>query len=59
MTLPNGVVSEEALWFDADGTPVDDPADAATAEITQTLADGTRMHTIADLRPPAISAGTR
>lgn len=56
MTLPDGVVSEVALWFDADGKPVDDPADAATAEIAQTLTDGTVKHTIADLAPPTSAA---
>lgn len=53
MTLPDGVVDEVALWFDAEGRPVDDPADAATAEISQTLEDGTVLHTVADLTPPA------
>lgn len=55
MTLPDGVRAETALFFDAEGTPVDDPADAATAEIVQTLDDGTVLHTIADL-PPLTSA---
>lgn len=56
MPLPDGVVSEEAYWFDADGAPVDEPNDAATAEIVHTLRDGTRMHTIADLAPPTSPA---
>jgi hypothetical protein len=56
MTLPDNVVSETALWFDADGTPVADPRDAATAEIVREMRDGTRMHTIADLPPTAAGA---
>lgn len=52
MTLPDGVVSEEAYWFDASGAPVDDPQNAATGEIVRVLRDGTAMHTIADLAPP-------
>ena len=57
MTLPDGVVAEVALFFDAEGTPVDDPRDAATAEIARTMSNGDVLHTLADLPPITSAAG--
>lgn len=57
MTLPADVLSEEALFFDAEGTPVDDPRDAATAEIVRVMKTGEILHTLADLPPITSAAG--
>jgi hypothetical protein len=57
MDLPPGVIAETVMWFAADGTPVDNPDDAATAEVVQTFENGDRLHTIADLAPPSAGGG--
>lgn len=42
--LPKGVVSEEVVWHEADGTPTTDKLKAASAEVTTTYADGRTVH---------------
>ncbi len=50
---PKGVVSEEYFMFDADGNVTDDKTKAVTAEVTQTLADGSQRHTLMKKSPSA------
>lgn len=40
------VVDEEILMYDAEGNVTEDEDGAVTAEVTQTLADGSVRHTL-------------
>ena len=40
------VVDEEVVFYDADGNAVEDKNEAVSAEVTQTMSDGSKRHTI-------------
>jgi hypothetical protein len=42
--LPDGVVDEQFLMHDADGNVTEDEDEAVSAEVTQTLEDGSKRH---------------
>jgi hypothetical protein len=51
--LPFGVRSAQMLWVDAQGNSVDDPAHAASGELTETLDNGSSRRTWFETGPAA------
>jgi hypothetical protein len=45
------VVNEEVVFYDADGNVVEDKDKAASAEVTQTMSDGSKRHTLMKASP--------
>ena len=40
------VSDEEVVFYDADGNAVEDKNEAVSAEVTQTMSDGSKRHTL-------------
>jgi len=45
------VVDEEVVFYDADGNTVEDKNEAVSAEVTQTMSDGSKRHTLMKASP--------
>jgi hypothetical protein len=45
------VSDEEVVFYDADGNPTENKDEAVTAEVTQTMSDGSVRHTLMKLSP--------
>jgi hypothetical protein len=45
------VTDEEVVFYDADGNVTEDKDKAVSAEVTQTMADGSVRHTLMRSRP--------